>query len=329
MANLTNGAGDTEEAARAAIELACPDSLDRRAVLARLVDSIEIANSIGELTWAVTRSATGFRLNVGPTEAMTLSVGSTVRLLICGTLPRDFRSREQVEPAPYANAPLGAEIWIGTAREYREIAAAIADPHAAYLRSVGLTKAGKPRSTSFRRSHSEALCRYARSAVRSGEDPPSTIDVLPRTLPGARVLAVVLHLHKMGYQRIRIMPYLSPSGMHWRCAITPRDNMDADGYTLRMGKQADGLVVTYSSAAEALLFNWPDAPTMSVPELAARFLERFPCIASAGHGRDREYTGWLVEVVGEAEKAAEPHLVFLFADFDLSPEYLRRWLPPP
>ena len=117
--------------------------------------------------------------------------------------------------------------------------------------------------------------------------------------------------------------------MYWRCEITPRDNMQSDGYSVRIGKQDEGLVAAYSSAAGALLFDWPDSPTLSVPELAARFLQQFPRIASAGCGRDRKYTGWLVEVIGAAEKAAEPHLVFLSADFDLDPEYLTRWLPPP
>ena len=154
-------------------------------------------------------------------------------------------------------------------------------------------------------------------------------EVPPGILHGARVLAVVLHLHEMGYQWIRILPYLSPSGMHWRCAITSRDNMEADGYTLRTERPADGLVVTYSTGAEDRLFDWPDAPTMSVSELAARFLERFPRIAAAGRGQDREYTRWLAAVAGEAEKTSEPRLVYLLADFDLDPEYASRWCPPP
>jgi hypothetical protein len=34
-----------------------------------------------------------------------------------------------------------------------------------------------------------------------------------------RVLAMVAELHKRGYQRLRVMPLLAPSGCYWRCVI--------------------------------------------------------------------------------------------------------------
>ena len=37
---------------------------------------------------------------------------------------------------------------------------------------------------------------------------------------GTRVIAMVHELHKAGYQRIRIVPGISGSGMHWRCSVT-------------------------------------------------------------------------------------------------------------
>jgi hypothetical protein len=43
---------------------------------------------------------------------------------------------------------------------------------------------------------------------------------------------MVHELHKAGYQRIRILPYLSPSGAYWRCTITTSDNVADDGYHL-------------------------------------------------------------------------------------------------
>ena len=36
-----------------------------------------------------------------------------------------------------------------------------------------------------------------------------------------RVLAIVGELHKRGYQRLRVMPFMSPSGAYWRCWIAP------------------------------------------------------------------------------------------------------------
>jgi len=38
-----------------------------------------------------------------------------------------------------------------------------------------------------------------------------------------RVLAMIGELHKRGYQRLRVMPYLSPSGAYWRCEVGPVD----------------------------------------------------------------------------------------------------------
>jgi hypothetical protein len=40
-----------------------------------------------------------------------------------------------------------------------------------------------------------------------------------------RVLSMVAELHKLGYQRLRIAPGMSPSGAYWRCLITPVTNI--------------------------------------------------------------------------------------------------------
>jgi len=39
------------------------------------------------------------------------------------------------------------------------------------------------------------------------------------------VLRLVTELHVRGYQRVRIAPGMAPSGVHWRCAITPSANI--------------------------------------------------------------------------------------------------------
>jgi hypothetical protein len=36
-----------------------------------------------------------------------------------------------------------------------------------------------------------------------------------------RVLAMVGELHRRGHQKLRVMPFLSPSGNAWRCWIGP------------------------------------------------------------------------------------------------------------
>jgi hypothetical protein len=43
----------------------------------------------------------------------------------------------------------------------------------------------------------------------------------PHVRHAVGVLAMVGELHKRGYEKIRVMPFMSPSGMHWRCWIGP------------------------------------------------------------------------------------------------------------
>src|SRR6188508_645112 len=43
-----------------------------------------------------------------------------------------------------------------------------------------------------------------------------------------KVLLVVYVLHQRGFQRLRICPGMSASGMHWRCSITPVTNVEKE-----------------------------------------------------------------------------------------------------
>jgi len=43
----------------------------------------------------------------------------------------------------------------------------------------------------------------------------------PHIRRAVRVLAMVGELHRRGYQRLRVMPFMSPSGTSWRCWIGP------------------------------------------------------------------------------------------------------------
>ncbi len=119
-----------------------------------------------------------------------------------------------------------------------------------------------------------------------------------------RVLAMVHELHKRGYQRLRIMPGMSPSGAHWRVNITPKSNiLRSHG---AMALDFDRQSAHYTSADSNTYFGWQDAQGDTARDLAAKFLERFPELAAAGQGSDWEYAGWYVEMLGMAEKGALP-----------------------
>jgi hypothetical protein len=147
-----------------------------------------------------------------------------------------------------------------------------------------------------------------------------------------RVLAMVHELHKAGYQRIRVLPMLSPSGSYWRAMITVADNVARDGYHIIDDDPDDreGIVARYSSGQENEFFGWKDAKPLNARELAALFVQRFPVITRRGEGGDWAYAGWLTDVFGEAEAGPDGgSLIHLVQDWAADPSYMRRWQPPP
>jgi hypothetical protein len=147
-----------------------------------------------------------------------------------------------------------------------------------------------------------------------------------------RVLSMIHELHKAGYQRLRVLPFLSPSGAYWRAWITSSDNVAADGFTLIDWDPEDRgqVVAKYTSGQEAGYFGWTDAAAMSARQLAQRFVERFPSICERSVGLDWAYAGWLTDVLGHAERAENGGgLVYLITDGYIDPSDLRRWQPPP
>lgn len=143
-----------------------------------------------------------------------------------------------------------------------------------------------------------------------------------------RVLAMVHELHKAGYQRLRILPMLSPSGCYWRGVITFADNVAQDGYHIL--RDEDDLVARYTSGQDNEYFGWKDAAQASARELAMLFLKRFPEISEKGEGLDWAYAGWLTDVLGYAELGEEKGgLIHLIQDWENEPNYMARWTPPP
>ena len=143
-----------------------------------------------------------------------------------------------------------------------------------------------------------------------------------------RVFAMVHELHKAGFQRIWMIPHMSPSGMHWRCAVTFRGNVEPNGHTTKSEYFDDARVAHYSSADGASYFGIKGSETFDARALAVAFLARFPMIAEQGRGIDWTYAGWVTDVLGQAEQGGQGNIVRLYADYDLAPDYLRRWRPP-
>lgn len=124
---------------------------------------------------------------------------------------------------------------------------------------------------------------------------------------GQRVIRMVSELHRLGYQRLRIMPYFYP--LAWRLVIAPEDLFSQRNGAWMENDQTD-LCARYSSADETSYYQWPDAATDNARQLADKFIVRFPALCEAGQGRDWEYSGWLSELLGVMEReSALPFVV--------------------
>ena len=135
-----------------------------------------------------------------------------------------------------------------------------------------------------------------------------------------RVIAMLAELHKAGLQRLRCMPFTSPSGGAWRFYIAPASvfyrNHGAilwDPTYYHSGvdtapRELMGIEVHYSSAeaSEGTYFGWKDASKDNARQLAAKFLDRCPTLATLGQGLDYAYAGWFVQMFGVAERGWFP-----------------------
>jgi hypothetical protein len=147
-----------------------------------------------------------------------------------------------------------------------------------------------------------------------------------------RLLYMVRELHAMGYEQLRIAPFVAPSGLFWRLSICAASNTRPEhGATIRDFDQA----AHYSSGGEDRYFDWEDARGDSPGELAQKFVERFPDLAEAGKGGDPAYVSWYEEMLRLTEPDGLP---YAYADWPAPTDRLNIYhgsmdveipLPPP
>jgi hypothetical protein len=133
---------------------------------------------------------------------------------------------------------------------------------------------------------------------------PSTISD-PTVRRCARVLRMVHELHRLGYQRLRVIPYFGGPGPFWRCNITHACAVLATHGAY--GPYGDWHVI-YSSSAENEYFGWRDSKADTAAQLAAKFVERFPALVKFGAGRDWVYVGWFCELMTYADRGELPYI---------------------
>jgi hypothetical protein len=133
----------------------------------------------------------------------------------------------------------------------------------------------------------------------------------PHVRRAVRVLAMVGELHRRGYQKLRVMPFMSPSGNAWRCWIGPDTlyyrNHGAylcdTGYSEEV--QSTSLNARYTTGADHY-FDWQDADHDDARKLADKFLARFSRLAGQGEGWSYAYAGWYQRLLGLADRGWMP-----------------------
>lgn len=116
---------------------------------------------------------------------------------------------------------------------------------------------------------------------------------------GQRVIRMVSELHRMGYQHLRIMPYVHPNA--WRLAVGSRDIFSEQNGAYIPVNSLSGLPIYSAARGGDAYFDWEDAKGNDARTLADKFVSRFPDVAKRGLGRDWAYAGWLSELVGFLE----------------------------
>jgi hypothetical protein len=121
-------------------------------------------------------------------------------------------------------------------------------------------------------------------------------DFVRRTL---RVIRMISELHRLGYQRVRFMPFEYP--LAFRIAIAPAHLFSQTNGANLLDFDTHSHV-QYSSASETGYFGWTDAAHDNARQLAEKFIARYPQICAAGAGRDWAYAGWLAELLWHLEQ---------------------------
>ncbi len=190
---------DSSAGAESVMVAICPDEDARREILHGLLDSIAFAERIAPEGWAVTLFTNGFRLNVGPVEALTCEYlgwpfpGSDkpppiIKILTQGTLPASILNASsthsdelEIRPTNYKSVALPQQAVSMTADDavrLREWFNELRDAHHRYIKLALQTPSGRARTnTAFKRTHSPGLIEYAKAfCAQPSEVPSSVID---------------------------------------------------------------------------------------------------------------------------------------------------------
>ena len=114
---------------------------------------------------------------------------------------------------------------------------------------------------------------------------------------GVYELMKILHeLHKLGYQKLRWMSYVAPSGLSLRCHITTQDHICADREIVFYGDPNE----VWSTSIGAMTTGEDITPLLKT------FMNENPRLLEIGKGNDPEYVEWFNKLLSFAAEGQTP-----------------------
>lgn len=114
-----------------------------------------------------------------------------------------------------------------------------------------------------------------------------------------KILYVAGNLHKKGYQNLRIVPSLSPSGLSWRCSFV----------TYKEGR----IINVNASTWLQEFYELNDKEIeLTIEELTNLFIEKENAFLQNCKGKNEEYVKWFDSVL---QNLKEEELPYAYADY--------------
>jgi hypothetical protein len=93
--------------------------------------------------------------------------------------------------------------------------------------------------------------------------------------PARKLMLVVRKLHLMGYEGLRLAPYLAPSGMYWRAQIVPVKYISPQHGAISIERSRYSGIPTYTSGNGDDYFELGTVESDTPQQIAEKFIDRF------------------------------------------------------
>lgn len=130
--------------------------------------------------------------------------------------------------------------------------------------------------------------------------------------PVLMLFEAVAYLHKKGYEKIRLMSFISPSGCHFRVFISLKKNFDNKTGFVICSKDYSEIYCYTTSRAYEFFTDGVSMEDASIEELATKLFTEYPVLEREGKGNDKAYADWFAEMLKMTGNGKYP---YAFSDY--------------